>query len=116
MLGRSGADMLNSTAGLLVLVLCGLLIGWRWHEGPAGAVAAIGLLLLLRFAMLWLGIYLALVMRSPEAVMALQILVWPVGFFSSAFASPEAMPGWLGTRGRVEPAVGHRRSGPAALR
>jgi ABC-type multidrug transport system permease subunit len=28
--------------------------------------------------------------------MALQILVWPLGFFSSAFASPESMPGWLG--------------------
>ncbi len=29
--------------------------------------------------------------------MALQILVWPVGFFSNAFASPESMPAWLGT-------------------
>jgi ABC-2 type transport system permease protein len=96
-LGRSGADMLNSAAGLGVLVLCGLLIGWRWHEGPARALTAVGLLLLLRFAVLWVGIHLALVLRSPEAVMALQILVWPLGFFSSAFASPEAMPGWLGT-------------------
>jgi ABC-2 type transport system permease protein len=96
-LGRSAADMLNSVAGLAVLVLCGLLIGWRWHNGLAAALAAFALLLLLRFAVLWLGIYLALVFKSPEAVMALQILVWPLGFFSSAFASPDTMPGWLGT-------------------
>ncbi len=56
--------MMNSTAGLIVLVLCGLAIGWRWHEGPAAALAAFALLLLLRFAMLWLGIYLALVLGA----------------------------------------------------
>jgi ABC-type multidrug transport system permease subunit len=96
-LGRNAADMLNSVAGLAVLVLCGLLVGWQWHNGIGQAMAAFALLLLLRFGMLWLGIYLALVMRSPEAVMALQILVWPLGFFSSAFAAPDSMPGWLGT-------------------
>jgi ABC transporter DrrB family efflux protein len=95
-LGRSAADMLNSAAGLIVLVVCGLLVGWRWHNGIGPAVGAFALLLLLRFAMLWVGIHLALVLKSPESVMALQILVWPLGFFSSAFASPESMPGWLG--------------------
>lgn len=29
-------------------------------------------------------------------VQAVQILVWPVGFLSNVFASPESMPGWLG--------------------
>lgn len=55
------------------------------------------LLLLFRFAMLWIGIQLALVAGKPELVQAVQILVWPVGFLSNAFAAPEAMPGWLGT-------------------
>jgi ABC-2 type transport system permease protein len=26
----------------------------------------------------------------------LQILVWPLGFLSNAFAAPETMPAWLG--------------------
>ena len=25
-----------------------------------------------------------------------QVLVWPLGFASSAFTPPESMPGWLG--------------------
>lgn len=95
-LGRNAADMLNSTAGLAVLVLCGFAVGWQWHKGLLPTIAAFVLLLLLRFAMLWLGIYLALVMKTPESVVAIQILVWPIGFFSNAFASPESMPGWLG--------------------
>ena len=95
--GRGIADMLNATIGLLVLMACGLLIGWSWNDGPARALGAVGLLLLLRFAMIWLGLYLGLVAGKPEAVMAVQILVWPLGFLSNAFADPGTMPGWLGT-------------------
>ncbi len=95
--GRGIADMLNATIGLLVLMACGLAIGWSWHAGFADAIAAIGLLLWLRFALIWLGLYLGLVAGKPEAVMAVQILVWPLGFLSNAFSDPGTMPGWLGT-------------------
>ena len=94
--GRNAADMLNATAGLLVMLLCGLAVGWRWHEGVASAAIAVALLLWLRFAMLWLGIWLGLVSRNPELLTAVQILVWPVGFLSSAVTFPATMPGWLG--------------------
>lgn len=93
--GRCAADMLSSVAGLLVLVGCGLAVGWRWRDGVAAATAALGLLLLLRLALLWLGIYLGLISRDPGSVVAVQILVWPLGFLSSAFVSPETMPGVL---------------------
>nr|WP_189166261.1 ABC transporter permease [Sphaerisporangium melleum] len=94
--GRCAADMLNSVVGLAVMIAVGAAVGWRWHEGPGRALAAVGLLLLLRFALLWAGVYLGLVVRNPEAVMAMQILVWPLGFLSNTFASPATMPGWLG--------------------
>lgn len=94
--GRSAADMLNATLGLAIMVACGLAVGWQWHRGLGDAVAAFGLLLLLRFALVWVGIYLGLVTRNPEALVAVQILVWPVGFLSNAFVAPATMPGWLG--------------------
>jgi len=96
LVGRSAADLLNSALGLAVLILCGLLVGWRVHGSAVGALAAVGLLLLLRFALLWLGIYLGLVVRGPESVQAAQILIWPVAFLSNVFVAPETMPGWLG--------------------
>jgi ABC transporter DrrB family efflux protein len=97
LVGRSVADMLQSVAALAVMIGVGYAVGWRWHNGVAAALGAVGLLLLLRFAMLWIGIQLAMVAGKPEMVQAVQILVWPVGFLSNVFATPESMPGWLGS-------------------
>ena len=95
--GRSAADMLNSAVGLAVLVAGGLLVGWRAHGTAVEFVAAIGLLLLLRFAFLWTGVFLGLVIGKPENAVAVQILVWPFAFVSNTFAAPDTMPGWIGT-------------------
>ncbi|MEU3936144.1 ABC transporter permease [Streptomyces sp. NPDC029044] len=97
LVGRSTADMLQSAMALVVLVGVGVALGWRPGGGPEALLAAVGLLLLFRFAMLWIGIHLALVAGKPELVQAVQILVWPVGFLSNALATPGSMPGWLGT-------------------
>ncbi|MFD5131367.1 ABC transporter permease [Streptomyces olindensis] len=97
LVGRSAADMLQSVLTLAVLIGVGAALGWRAHGGPAAFLGAVGLLLLLRFAMLWIGIHLALVAGKPEMVQAVQILVWPIGFLSNALATPDSMPGWLGT-------------------
>lgn len=95
-LGRCCADMLNSVVALMVMVATGLAVGWRWHNGLAAALAAFGLLLLLRFSLLWVGIYIGLRARGPQAVTAVQILVWPIGFLSSVFADPASMSRVLG--------------------
>ncbi|MEU7985841.1 ABC transporter permease [Streptosporangium canum] len=95
-LGRCAADMLNSIVGLSIMIGAGLLLGWRWHGGPAAALAAVGLLLLLRAALLWAGILIGLVAGGPESLASVQILVWPVGFLSNVFVDPATMPAWLG--------------------
>ena len=46
--------------------------------------------------MLWIGIYLGLAFRGEGAQMAVQVLVWPLGFLSNLFVAPETMPAWLG--------------------
>jgi ABC transporter DrrB family efflux protein len=90
--GRSIADMLYSATQLVIMVACGEIVGWRWHEGMARAMAALGLLLLLRFAFVWVGVYLGLILKTPEAVSGVSILVWPFGMLSNAFVAPQNMP------------------------
>jgi ABC-2 type transport system permease protein len=102
-LGRCLADMLNSIAGLAVLMAAGLLLGWSWHGSLASALAAAGLLLLLRFSLLWVGIFLGLLAKGPESLVSVQILVWPFCFLSNVFVDPSTMPSWLGTIASVNP-------------
>ncbi|MGW0759915.1 ABC transporter permease [Streptomyces sp. NPDC002814] len=97
LVGRSTADMFQSALSLAVMIGVGYALGWRANGSVGGFLGAVGLLLLFRFAMLWIGIHLAMVAGKPEMVQAVQILIWPVGFLSNAFATPDSMPDWLGT-------------------
>jgi ABC transporter DrrB family efflux protein len=94
--GRAAADMLSSAAALAVLTGCGWLVGWQPHRGMTRAVAALALLLLLRFAFVWIGIYLGLTFCSnPEAVTAVRTLEFPVGFLGNPFVAISTMPVWI---------------------
>jgi ABC-2 type transport system permease protein len=93
--GRSLADLVNSVVDLVVLVGLGLLVGWRAHGGVAAALAAVGLLLLLRFAVIWVGILLGLVVSQEAAALAWAPL-FPLTMIANTFVDPSQLPGWLG--------------------
>ncbi|WP_245646111.1 ABC transporter permease [Nocardiopsis trehalosi] len=95
--GRAAADTVRAVGEVAVLGACGLLVGWTWHRGPGDALLAVGLLLLFRFALIWLGILLGLVVPSPDAA---GVVVWPLVFplsvLSTTYVPPALMPGPLG--------------------
>lgn len=101
-LGRCMADTISSLVSLAAMVTFGLLIGWRTALSPGSALAAIALLLLLRFSLLWIGLYVGYG-ASVESVAYVQVLVWPIAFFSSVFVNPASMPAWLGTIAEFNP-------------
>ena len=102
-LGRAGADLAYAVVSLAVLMGGGLLLGWRIQSGFWPAVLAVALLLWLRFAMIWFGVFLGIALRNAGAAMAVQILVWPLGFLSNVFVSTETMPAWLGAISQWNP-------------
>jgi ABC-type polysaccharide/polyol phosphate export permease len=95
-LARAAADLLSSAAQLIVLMIAGVLVGWRPEVTTTSAIATVALLLWLRLAVLWLGIWLGLRFRSEQAVVAVQVLVWPAAFLSGVFVPTDTMPSWLG--------------------
>jgi ABC-2 type transport system permease protein len=101
--GRCLADMANSVVGLTAVVAAGFAFGWRPSASAPAIAAALALLLMLRFAMLWVGVFFGLRARNPEAVTAVQVLVWPLLFLSSVFVDTATMPRWLGTIADANP-------------
>lgn len=102
-LGRCLADLLSSLIALSVIISFGLAIGWRPDTTVGEALLALALLVLLRFALLWVGIALGYRAASVESVAFVQILVWPIAFLSSVFVDPASMPTWLGLVAELNP-------------
>jgi len=94
--GRTIADLVRNLFVVLVMLLVGLLVGFRPEAGLAGWAATIGLLLLLSFSFSWIGATIALLMRSTEAVQSAGFIwLFPLTFASSAFVQTDNMPGPL---------------------
>ncbi|MFE9180745.1 ABC transporter permease [Streptomyces sp. NPDC007126] len=96
-LGQSVADVLVTAAGTVPLLLVGLAVGWRVEGGALGAVGAVGLLLLFRFATTWIGIFLGLLTRSEEAAGQLGGATFILPLLSNAYIPTDGLPGWLRT-------------------
>lgn len=94
--GRGAADLVVAAAELTILAVTALLIGWRADGGLLGALGAFGLLLLLRFSLIWVGVWLGMLVPTPEAAGGLYAVAFPFTMISSTFVSPSLMPDWLG--------------------
>ncbi|MEW1637666.1 ABC transporter permease [Streptomyces sp. NPDC093801] len=96
-LGQTAADLLTTAVSMVPLMLVGLAMGWRVENGLPGALGALGVLLLFRFASAWAGTYLGLVSRSEEAAGQLGSATFVLPMLSSAYLPTAGLPGWLRT-------------------
>ncbi|MBO8191927.1 ABC transporter permease [Streptomyces oryzae] len=94
--GRGVSDVLHAALDLAVLAVIALVVGWRSDGGPLATLWAFALLLLLRFALIWVGVLLGLLARNQESAGNLFAVAFPFGMVSSVFTPPSEMPDWLG--------------------
>ena len=96
LVGRTVSDLVRNAVVVAVMYGVGLLVGFR-PEGSIGAQAvAFALLLLTSFAFSWIGVVIALSMKTVEAVQSAGFIwLFPLTFASSAFVPTDSMPPWL---------------------
>jgi len=94
--GRGVSDVLHAGLDLAVLAAIALVIGWSSDGGLLATAAAFGLLVLLRFALIWIGVFLGLIIANQESAGNLFAVAFPFGMISSVFTPPHLMPDWLG--------------------
>ncbi|MFE6525375.1 ABC transporter permease [Streptomyces sp. NPDC057794] len=91
--GRTVADLVQNVIVIAVMILCALLVGWQIHHGVLRAVAAFALLLLMGYALSWVGVVVGLSVRAPEAAATSNFLwLFPLTFLSNAFVAPSTLP------------------------
>ena len=82
-------------ASTMVIVL-GLVLGFRPDGGVLGMLLSVAILLVFSFGLSWIWTALGLVLRTPNSVMGVSMMVlFPLTFASNIFVDPRTMPSWL---------------------
>jgi ABC-2 type transport system permease protein len=79
-------------AGTVIIVL-GVVLGYRPDAGVPGALAALALVIVFAFALSWVFTTLGLLLRTPNAVMNAGFMaIFPLTFLSNVFVEPATLP------------------------
>ncbi len=90
-------DAARYTMASAVVLLLGVVLGFRPDSIP-GVFWSVLLLMAFSLSLSWIWIMLSLIMRTPESLMAVSMMVlFPLTFASNVFVSPTTMPDWLET-------------------
>jgi ABC transporter DrrB family efflux protein len=94
--GRTLADLSRNVFVAVLMVMVGVLVGFRIHGGIPAFIGAMLLVLLFGYAMSWVFATVGLAVGDPETAQAAAFPVLaPLVFASSAFVPISSMPGWL---------------------
>jgi ABC-2 type transport system permease protein len=98
LVGAVLGDAVRFAIAATIVVLLGLVMGFRPDGGATGVVAAMLLVIVFAIGLSWVFTTAGLLMRSPSAVMNAGFMVlFPLVFLSNIFVEPETLPGWLET-------------------
>ena len=90
-----GDSVRYAVAGTVIIVL-GVVLGFRPDAGVGGMLAALGLVVVFSFGLSWVFTTLGLLMRSPNAVMNAGFMaIFPLTFLSNVFVDPSTLPSAL---------------------
>ncbi len=96
--GRTASDVIYNLLSLAIMIITGLLVGWRIRGSILDTVAAIVLMLLFAYAISWVMALVALYVPSPEVINnASFMVIFPLSFVANTFVTSESLPGPLQT-------------------
>lgn len=93
LVGRTLSDVCLNVLTIAVMMVTGVVVGWRIHTSVAEAVAGVLVLLLFAFAMSWVMALVGLLVRTPEVVNnASFIVIFPLTFIANTFVPTNNFP------------------------
>ncbi len=96
LVGMLMADTVRYVMASAVIIVLGIILGFRPDGGVIGVLLAVALLLVFSFSLSWVWTAVGLKMPTPEAVLQISMtILFPLTFASNVFVDPETMPGWV---------------------
>jgi ABC-2 type transport system permease protein len=104
LVGALLGDAARFTLASTMVIVLGLILGFRPDGGATGVLLSVPLVLLFAFSLGWIWTMFGLIMRTPNSVMMMSFLIlFPLTFASNIFVRPETMPSWLQSFVSVNP-------------
>jgi ABC-2 type transport system permease protein len=104
LVGTMLGDAVRYALASLVVIGLGLALGFRPPGTALGVLAAVLLVIAFSISLSWVWTTLALLLKSPGAVLGLtQAVLYPLSLFSNVFVDPATLPGWLRAFVKVNP-------------
>ena len=96
LVGALLGDAARYTMASTMVIVLGLVLGFRPDGGVLGMLLSVALLLVFSFGLSWIWTALGLVLRTPNSVMGVSMMaLFPLTFASNIFVDPRTMPSWL---------------------
>jgi ABC-2 type transport system permease protein len=90
--GHVLGSLIQSMLSVAVVIGIAVLIGFRPTASPAEWIAAIGVIAMISFALIWLSVALGLVSKSVETASNLPMFLILLPFLGSGFVPTDSMP------------------------
>ncbi len=96
LVGRTLTDLVRVTVTAAVVLVVGVLLGFRASEGVVGVAVGVALAVAFGHTFHWAYAYFGLKFKDPTVAQSAGYLpIFPLVFAASTFAPVENMPGWL---------------------
>jgi ABC-2 type transport system permease protein len=96
LVGSLLGDSVRYLVAATVIIVLGLILGFRPEAGAGGVLAAIGLVVVFAFGLSWVFTTMGMLMRSPNAVMNAGFMsIFPLTFLSNVYVDPDTLPAGL---------------------
>ncbi|CAN5192771.1 ABC transporter permease [soil metagenome] len=105
LVGRTIADLVRSTAVIILMAAFGVLVGFRFTSGFLGAIGSVLIVGLFGYALSWIFVYVAMHVPGAESAQsAAFVAAFPLSFISSVFVPTETYSvEWLAFLARNSP-------------
>jgi ABC-2 type transport system permease protein len=101
--GHVLGNVIQAVLAVAILLAVGLACGFRPSAGLTEWLALAGIVLLIAFAISWIGVAMGIQAKSVETASNWPLVLLMLPFLSSGFVPVESLPGWMQSFAEYQP-------------